>query len=153
MACGTHHPTLTAQVPDSKGKFRCGPEFFKKKNFYTVSRHNIRYDLRKKTAVVPAVMRDGHADDTTGERLAQVVGITLGRHTHGVFVHSIRTHAHDAPQTTSAKFKVTVKGVIEFRAIGFLQGTDLLFGLFIIISFKPLFSSFEGLFHINRLIK
>ncbi len=65
----------------------------------------------KKSAVVAAVMSNGHTNFITAHHLLQVVGVSLGRHADSIFIHPVSAHAHYTTQTAGTKLQVAIKRI------------------------------------------
>ena len=72
------------------------------------------------------------------ELLLQVVREALRGGSHGVYVHAIGAHAHDAAQASGAELQVFVEGLDEVRRVVLVeQGLHLATGLFVILWAQP----------------
>ena len=70
-----------------------------------------------------------------------VVGKSLGSHTHGIFVHPVRADSHNSAESSGSEFKIAVECILEAGRIGIPELKHLAFGLIVKIAVKPLLSS------------
>ena len=116
------HTALATQLTDSERDFRSRTETLEQVGVNTVGGEDISHDLCEKSGIVAAVMTYHHADLLlAGERLLQVIGETLGRHTHHVFVHTIGADTHDATKTSRTELKVLVESVDQICLVRIVQ--------------------------------
>ena len=122
MGSSDVHTALATQLTDSERDFRSRTETLEQVGVNTVGGEDISHDLREESGIVAAVMTYHHADLLlAGECLLQVVGETLGSHTHHVFVHAVGADTHDATKTSCTEFEVLVKSVNQIRFVGIVQ--------------------------------
>ena len=123
-----------------KGEFGGRTQCFEKVYMEAVCSQYVGSDFGKLTAVVAAVVAHGSLDGVgIGEAFLHIVGQALGGHGHGVFVHTVGAHTHNAAQTARTEFKITIEAFIQL--IGIIHHVaDSLFGFFIILAIQPCFS-------------
>ena len=135
------HAALASKVPDSKRTLGCWAHIVEQVHLNAVGRKYVCYRFSKQSAVVSAVVANGHLNKwQVGEVLFQVVGQSLCCHTHSVDIHSVATSAHDTTQAARSKLQVFVESVDKTRLIGISHQFFHFFPcLFVKLGSKPLF--------------
>ncbi len=146
MRSGDHHAALAPQFPDGEAEFGGRTERVEQEYLEPVRGENIGYPLGKLAAPVAAVVPHGHPDLLSGKRCGKIVRQPLRGHPHGVYVHAVGAHAHDAAQPPRAKLKVSVKTFGKFFRIIVNQILNPIPGRFVEIFAKPLLRTAEKLF-------
>ena len=148
MAGGDHDAGGRALEADGIAQFRGGAQGVEQVDVDAVVGQDVRGDFGEQAGVVAAVVRDAHAGGAVHMGL-DVVREALGGHAHGVLVHAVGTHAHDAAEAAGAEFQVAVKGVFQRHGIGFHEVFYLGLGLLVKASFQPALCNVFVIFHIK----
>ena len=138
VRCCYNDTTLAAQFANCEAQFGGRTQLVKQVNFEAIRSENIGYALSKETRVVTRVVSHRNLNFLTSKALFQVVRQTLSRHTYGVLVHTVRTYAHNAAQTTRTKLQILIEALGQFLFVVVNQILNLRLSSLIIISFEPL---------------
>ena len=104
--------SLSVKLTDGKRDLWCRTKALEEISLDAVGREDGCYGLSEHTTVVTAVVT--YYDSkilTTWECLQDIVGKSLGSHTHDVLVHTVRTSTHDTTEATSTKLKILIESV------------------------------------------
>ena len=146
VAGGDHDAGGRALEADGIAQFRGGAEGVEQVDVDAVVGEDVGGNLGEQAGVVAAVVRDAHAGGAVHMGL-DVVREALGGHAHGVLVHAVGAHAHDAAEAAGAELEVPVEGVFEADGVGFLQFLDFCLGLGVEVPFEPALDHFLVIFH------
>ena len=131
-----HHARDGFFLADGITHFGRRPQVVEQIDIDAVGGKHVRRNLGKLAAVVAAVVRDAYAQFTAA-MLFDVVGQSLGCHTHGVFVHPVGAYAHNAAQTARTEFQTAVEGILQTDGVFPLHPADFFFRLFVEVAVQP----------------
>ena len=128
---------LATQLTDRIRHLRCRAQALEQINLDAIGRENIRWDLRKLTAVVAAIVSNHHLDLLqVGKLLLQVVGETLCSRTNCIDVHTVGTHTHDTTQATRTELQVFIEALDQLCRILTVQQCLYLSTCFCVITLR-----------------
>ena len=118
VAGGEHHAGVAAVVAHGEAELRRGAHAVEEVDVEAVGGQHMGRDFGKLAAVVAAVVADGGAQlRLAGVAFAHIVGQPLRGHGHGVAVHAVGAHAHDAAQPAGAELQMAVEALVQLRGI------------------------------------
>ena len=143
---GHHHAAFAAELPDSEAELRSRTERVEQEYPETIRCEDVGHAFGELAAVVATVVTDSHLYLLSGKCLGEVIGKPLRGHAYRVDIHPVRSHTHDAAQTSCTKFQISVETFGKLLLIIVNQMLDLPFSRFVKIPCKPFFSPQQHLF-------
>ena len=133
-----NNTALAPQLTNCEAQLGGRTQFVEQINLEAIRCENVGNTLSKEARVVTRVVRYGNLHLLTLEALLQVVRQALSSHTDSIFVHTVRTHAHNAAQTARTELQVFIEALGQLLSIVVNQILNLRFGSLIVITFEPL---------------
>ena len=133
-----NNTALAAQFANCKAQFGGRTELIEQVNLEAVRGENIGYTLSKKARIITRIVSHRNLNFLTCKTLFQIVRQTLGCHTYGVLVHTVRAHAHNATQTTGTELQVLIEALGQLLFIVVNQIVNLRFGSLVVVTLEPL---------------
>ena len=148
-----HHTGYRALGPYAVRKLGSRTYVVEKKDVYTIGAQHFCSDVREFAAVVAAIVRHAHRLPFLRLMGQYILGQPLRSHSHGIDIHTIRSHAHNAAKTSRTEFERLVKSIFELRLVTGHKGAYLFAGLLVKFCTQPSVGDFQIICHINYKLK